>query len=54
MREHIDNANSKINAEDNKLRIVKREDGAKVDLAVALAMAVRREVIKDEVHIGVY
>ena len=54
VREHVDNANANINQEDNKLRLVKREDGAKIDLAVALSMSSYRELLKDEVQIGVY
>lgn len=38
LRQHIDNADRKLN-DDGKLRIVKREDAAKVDAAVALGMA---------------
>ena len=40
LRQHIDNANRKPDPESRKLRIVKREDSAKIDLAVTLSMAV--------------
>lgn len=39
LRRHIDNANRKPDNESRKLRIVKREAGLKIDLAVALSMA---------------
>lgn len=43
MREHIANANAKMQTnEDSKLRIVKKASGRKIDLAVALSMAVAR------------
>jgi hypothetical protein len=43
LNQHIRNAIAKINPqEDNKLRIVKRAPGSKIDLAVALSMAVSR------------
>lgn len=43
LNEHIANANAKISAsEDTKLRIVKRNPGSKIDLAVATSMAVAR------------
>lgn len=38
LRKHIDNANRKLNDDGKRLRIVKREEGLKVDLAVALSM----------------
>lgn len=42
LRAHIDNADRQTSAEQNKLRIVKRESSLKIDLAVALAMACKR------------
>lgn len=43
IREHIANANKKLQAsEDSKLRIVKKSNGRKIDLAVALSMASHR------------
>ena len=39
LRAHIDNANRKIDPESRKLRIVKREESGKIDLAVSLSMA---------------
>lgn len=39
LRQHIDNANRKPDPESRKLRLVKREDSAKIDLAVTLSMA---------------
>lgn len=43
LREHISNANAKLQPnEDSKLRIVKKASGRKIDLAVALSMAVAR------------
>lgn len=43
LREHITNANSKMQKdEDSKLRIVKKASGKKIDLTVALSMAVAR------------
>lgn len=43
LREHIANANAKVQPnEDSKLRIVKKNTGKKIDLAVALSMAVAR------------
>lgn len=42
LRQHIANANAKVSGDDRKLRIVKRSEKLKVDLAVALAMAVKR------------
>lgn len=40
LREHIQNANAKTQAEeDSKLRLVKRNEGSKIDCAVALAMS---------------
>lgn len=42
LREHIGNANQKRNPEDRQLRIVKRTEGQKIDLAVALSMAAWR------------
>lgn len=40
LRAHIDNADRKTDAQDRKLRIVKREEGLKIDLAVCTSMAV--------------
>jgi len=40
LRQHIDNANRKLNEDGKRLRIVKRYERLKVDLAVALSMAV--------------
>lgn len=43
LREHIANCNAKLQVnEDSKLRIVKKANGKKIDLAVALSMAVFR------------
>lgn len=43
LREHIANANAKVQPnEDSKLRIVKKASGRKIDLTVALSMAVSR------------
>lgn len=42
LREHLANANAKVIGDDNRLRIIKREDKRKIDLAVALAMACKR------------
>jgi phage terminase large subunit-like protein len=39
LKEHIGNANAKIDPEERKIRIVKRSELLKVDLAVALSMA---------------
>ena len=39
LREHIDNADRKTDSLGKKLRIVKREDAAKVDLCICLSMA---------------
>ncbi len=39
LRKHIDNANRKLNEDGKRLRIVKRYERLKVDLAVALSMA---------------
>lgn len=39
LREHITNANAKSEGENDKLRIVKRRESAKIDLAVCLSMA---------------
>ena len=39
LREHVGNANAKIDPEERKIRIVKRSELLKVDLAVALSMA---------------
>lgn len=42
LQEHIGNAASEINKNENTLRIVKREQGQKIDLAVAISMANHR------------
>jgi len=42
LREHIANADKKVDATGSKLRIVKREEYHKVDAVVALSMAVHR------------
>lgn len=42
LRDHIRNADQKRDAQDSKLRIVKRTDSQKIDLAVALSMAAAR------------
>lgn len=42
LRQHLANANRKVDAESRKLRIVKRTYSQKIDLAVALAMACHR------------
>ncbi len=39
MRRHIDNSNRKVDAESHKLRIVKRTESGKIDLAVSCSMA---------------
>lgn len=39
LREHIQNANAEIDPEEHKIRIVKRSELLKIDLAVALSMA---------------
>lgn len=38
LRQHVDNADRKVDVETRKIRIVKRKDGLKVDLAVATSM----------------
>ena len=42
LRQHLDNADRKVDAESRKLRIVKRTPTGKIDLAVALSMAAHR------------
>lgn len=42
LREHLMNANAKVIGDDSRLRIVKRDEKRKIDLAVALAMACKR------------
>jgi phage terminase large subunit-like protein len=42
LREHLDNADRKVDGDGRRLRIVKREYTKKIDLAVALSMAVSR------------
>jgi hypothetical protein len=39
LREHIGNANAQVDAEERKIRIIKRSPLLKIDLAVALSMA---------------
>lgn len=42
MRDHLQNAAADIRGDDRKLRIVKRDEKRKIDLAVALSMACKR------------
>lgn len=42
LREHIANADRQVNSEDRTLRIVKRTEGNKIDLAICAAMAAKR------------
>lgn len=42
LRQHLENADRKMNDDRTRLRIVKREDKLKIDLAVALSMAAAR------------
>jgi terminase large subunit-like protein len=42
LRQHLDNADRKIDTDGRKLRIVKRTPSGKIDLAVALSMACHR------------
>ena len=42
LREHIDNANRKMDADGRRLRIVKRRHSLKIDLAVMLSMGAAR------------
>lgn len=42
LRQHIANADRKLDPESRKIRIVKRQDGLKIDLAVCLSMANKR------------
>ena len=42
LREHLDNADRKVEGEDRKVRLVKRATSLKIDLAVALSMAAQR------------
>lgn len=42
LRRHLMNADRKIDAESRKIRIVKRSESLKIDLAVALSMAAKR------------
>lgn len=42
LREHLNNADRKLDTEENKLRIVKRSEDKKIDLAVAFSMAAYR------------
>lgn len=44
LRQHLDNADRKVDAESRKLRIVKRTPTGKIDLAVALSMATFRSL----------
>lgn len=50
LRKHLDNADKKV-TEDRKLRIVKRSESLKVDLAVALSMAAKRAAEMREVFV---
>ena len=38
LREHISNANAKLDDQDSKMRLVKRSENLKIDLAVAASM----------------
>lgn len=54
LRQHLANANRKIDTQSRKLRIVKRTYSQKIDLAVALSMAAQRMIAyepADEAHI---
>jgi phage terminase large subunit-like protein len=42
LREHVDNADKKVDAETRKLRIVKREESKKIDAVVCLSMSAYR------------
>lgn len=42
LRQHLDNADRKVDVEERKLRIVKRTPAGKIDAAVALSMATHR------------
>jgi phage terminase large subunit-like protein len=42
LRQHIDNADRKADNQDRKMRIVKREESLKIDLAVCLGMSAYR------------
>jgi phage terminase large subunit-like protein len=41
-RRHIENADAKVDADAHKLRIVKREQSLKIDVAVCISMAAKR------------
>jgi phage terminase large subunit-like protein len=45
LREHLDNADRKLDADGKRLRIVKREEQLKIDLAVSLSMACYKESV---------
>jgi phage terminase large subunit-like protein len=42
LREHIRNANQKVTGDERSMRIVKRSDDLKIDLAICLSMACKR------------
>jgi phage terminase large subunit-like protein len=42
LRRHIENADAKIDEDEHKLRLIKREQGKKIDVAVCLSMAAKR------------
>jgi phage terminase large subunit-like protein len=44
LKEHVQNANAEISSGEKGLRIVKKSDSKKIDLVVALSMAVSRAV----------
>lgn len=46
LRQHLDNADRKVDTESRKLRIVKRKHALKIDLAVMLSMACYRASIR--------
>jgi phage terminase large subunit-like protein len=42
VRQHVDNADKKVDVETRKLRLVKREESLKIDLAVSASMGAYR------------
>jgi hypothetical protein len=52
LRQHLANANRKVDAESRRLRIVKRTYALKIDLAVALAMGAQRAGEALEIQTG--
>jgi phage terminase large subunit-like protein len=46
LKQHLQNADRKLTGDDRKMRIVKREETAKVDLAVATSMACYRCLVE--------